>query len=324
MPSPSDVMFSSFEANDVDEVQEILARVAVPVSLAAVPGDRPYRCRHEQLRFGPLLVCRSFHSTGLRVLAPDLRSAYAVSFAEAGGIRSQHRGAWVEVSDAAAAVHQPVGEVRSVSGVGLVWYSVMIDRGAVESTLGALLGHMVAGPIRFAPGMDLASPVGRSWARLVRMLAADATDAAGLAARPAVMRPLADAVVRGLLLAADHPDRETLERPAPAYRSGPVRRAVEAIHADPAEPFTLTGLAAIGGVGVRALQRGFHDQLGVSPMGYLRQVRLARAHDELRAADPARTVIAAVAHRWGFTHVGRFAGYYRSVYGCAPSETLDH
>lgn len=58
----------------------------------------------------------------------------------------------------------------------------------------------------------------------------------------------------------------------------------------------------------------------MSPMAYLRQVRLARAHEDARRGG-VRSV-AEVAHRWGFSHLGRFAAAYAARYGAVPSETL--
>jgi len=55
-------------------------------------------------------------------------------------------------------------------------------------------------------------------------------------------------------------------------------------------------------------------------MAYLRHVRLARAHHDLRHGDVH--TVAEAAHRWGFTHLGRFAVLYQARYGAAPSETL--
>uniref|UniRef100_UPI0034DAE5F1 helix-turn-helix transcriptional regulator n=1 Tax=Paractinoplanes polyasparticus TaxID=2856853 RepID=UPI0034DAE5F1 len=76
------------------------------------------------------------------------------------------------------------------------------------------------------------------------------------------------------------------------------------------------------GVSERALQAGFQRYVGISPTTYLRQVRLDRVHEELRQADPDRTTVADVAQRWGFRHLGRFAGCYRARYGVSPSQTL--
>ncbi|GAB1691806.1 AraC family transcriptional regulator [Krasilnikovia sp. M28-CT-15] len=316
------VVFSSFETRDRDEARAVIEQAAFPLALEVLSSQRPYRCRYEQLAFGPLTVCRTLHTAGLRVVAADLQRCYLVGFCGPGRTLSHHRGAEVELTGACAAVYQPVGEVRSCSSGACLTYSVTIDQQTLESTLAGMLGRAVARPIRFGPAIDLTSPAGRGWSRLVRLLVAEAVTGDGGAAQPLVWQPLADAVLRGLLLAAEHPGRETLDRPVGSCRSGPVRRAVDAIHADPGRAMTLSTLAAVAQVSARALQQGFHQQLGTSPMGYLRQVRLACAHDELRWADPAVTGVAAVAHRWGFTHLGRFAASYRAVYGCAPSDTL--
>ncbi len=58
-------------------------------------------------------------------------------------------------------------------------------------------------------------------------------------------------------------------------------------------------------------------------MGYLQQVRLARAHSELTAADPSNgETVATIVARWGFAKPGRFATAYRQTYGQLPSHTL--
>lgn len=68
----------------------------------------------------------------------------------------------------------------------------------------------------------------------------------------------------------------------------------------------------------------FRRYLDMTPMGYLRLVRLDRAHRDLLDADPATTRVQQVAARWGFAHTGRFAAMYREAYGRVPSDTLRH
>jgi AraC-like DNA-binding protein len=62
--------------------------------------------------------------------------------------------------------------------------------------------------------------------------------------------------------------------------------------------------------------------VGTPPMAYLRQVRMARAHEELLGADPGRTTASAVARKWGFGQYGRFAADYARRFGRKPSDTL--
>lgn len=102
-----------------------------------------------------------------------------------------------------------------------------------------------------------------------------------------------------------------------------IRRAVAYVDANAASPITLHHIAEAAGVGVRALQTGFRRHLDTTPVGYLRRVRLERAHRDLQAADPANgDTVADIAYRWGFANLGRFAARYHSEFGRRPSQTL--
>ena len=102
-----------------------------------------------------------------------------------------------------------------------------------------------------------------------------------------------------------------------------LRRAVAFIDDHAHEDIGLADVAAYVHVTPRALQYAFRRHIGTTPMRYLRKVRLARAHQELLAADPTSGLtVTEVAVRWGFAHPGRFSAYYRSVYGVPPRVTL--
>ncbi|WP_250573543.1 helix-turn-helix transcriptional regulator [Nonomuraea sediminis] len=90
------------------------------------------------------------------------------------------------------------------------------------------------------------------------------------------------------------------------------------------EYVSLRDIAAAARVSVRTLQHDFRKHLRTTPMAYLREVRLARAHADLvRIAETgARTTVTEVAMRWGFSHLGRFSSLYRRTYGRPPSSTL--
>lgn len=101
-----------------------------------------------------------------------------------------------------------------------------------------------------------------------------------------------------------------------------LRRAIDYIESNADRDIALADVADAVYVTPRALQYMFRRHLEVSPMGYLRRVRLDHAHQELLTADPASTTVQGVASRWGFAHTGRFAAAYRSAYGQNPSDTL--
>ena len=75
-------------------------------------------------------------------------------------------------------------------------------------------------------------------------------------------------------------------------------------------------------VSVRSLQQGFRRYMGASPMAYLREVRLRRAHQSLLDSDPSIASVASVAYNWGFTNLGRFAAAHTARYDEPPAATL--
>ena len=101
-----------------------------------------------------------------------------------------------------------------------------------------------------------------------------------------------------------------------------LRRAVAFIDENAHVGITIADIAGAAHVTIRAVQLAFRRHLGMTPLEYLRRVRLDHAHRDLIAADPASQTVTAIACRWGFPSPGRFASIYRQAYGVAPSHTL--
>lgn len=102
-----------------------------------------------------------------------------------------------------------------------------------------------------------------------------------------------------------------------------VRRAIAYIETHLAEDIAVADIATAAFVSVRALQLAFRKHLDTTPLALLRRLRLAAAHEQLRAAAPGEHVtVTTIAYQWGFTHSGRFAMEYKRVYGQHPSQTL--
>ena len=99
------------------------------------------------------------------------------------------------------------------------------------------------------------------------------------------------------------------------------RRAREHMHAHLHEPMTLTDLCRAVGASRRSLTQAFGENLGVSPMAYLKLLRLNRARCQLRRC-PRDARVADVANAIGFWHLGQFATDYRRLFGELPSATL--
>ncbi|MER7764021.1 AraC family transcriptional regulator [Streptomyces sp. NPDC097619] len=108
-----------------------------------------------------------------------------------------------------------------------------------------------------------------------------------------------------------------------AVGAASLRRALDFMDDHAHLPVTVGEIAAAAGTTPRAVQYAVRRHTGLTPLGYVRRVRLERAHAELLAADPESGVLVRdVAARWGFAKPGTFSTYYRQVYGRHPSTDL--
>jgi len=199
---------------------------------------------------------------------------------------------------------------------------VKIDKLALHHQLETLLGRPVRGRLVLDPELDVSSGLGRSWASLMRWCLAEKDSPPGLLQQPIVAGRLEQAALEGLLLAAGHGYREALEQPPSGMRPAAVKRVMDTVRADPAEPYDAAKLASIAQVSLRTLQEAFRKHVGMSPMAYVNEVRLRRVHLQLRASTPGTATVTSVAYEWGFAHLGRFSQSYRVRFGETPSQTL--
>jgi AraC-like DNA-binding protein len=312
-----------FRAGDLDEARDLCERYYYPVSVEPVRRIDRLDISFQAARVGPVTVGVLGFSEDLRISSRDLVTGYQITMPVTGRMMSVHRNITVTAGPGQAVVYLPDGDARADPlPADCRLLSVKIEQSALENRLSEALDHPITGPVVLAPTMDVSRGPGRSWAQLAGLLAGDMLDPGGLTSSQMVAERLVESLIRGLLVAVDHPFREALARPDTAYHPRPLRLAVEAMRADLARPFSVVDLAQLAGVSVRALQAIFHRHTGMTPIAYLRELRLACVHDALRHAGPGETTVARVAHRWGFGHLGRFAAAYREKYGVPPSATL--
>ncbi|MDL4815341.1 helix-turn-helix domain-containing protein [Actinomadura opuntiae] len=115
-------------------------------------------------------------------------------------------------------------------------------------------------------------------------------------------------------------DERSGGRPAPAGHRSRLIIAEDYIerHLHDAS-LTPAEVARVVGVSVRHLGRIF-EPAGTTPSRFILERRLQGAHAELTGGGTARTTIADVAHRWGFSSQAHFARRFRARFGGTPRE----
>lgn len=170
--------------------------------------------------------------------------------------------------------------------------------------------------------LDLRSDAGRHVRNTLTFIASSFDNALQNVQNAMLIDQYQDFLLTNILLSlpnfgTDHPGQSAQVVAVPHY----LKRARDYIHAHADTSITAEKLVEHAGCSYRTLQRAFADAYELSPMAYLRMVRLERAHENLKNAQEGET-ISDIAMRWGFAHPSRFAQIYAKHYGALPYETL--
>jgi AraC-like DNA-binding protein len=274
-------------------------------------------------RAGPITLGDTTYETDVALHFENTRASYHICVPLNGWLQSRHRGQQLTSTAARGSIYRPdAAIVTTWWPAGSRHLAVKIGQEAVDRALDTLVEHPVGSPIAFDASLPLQSCAAQDWLRLLLIMHRELDRPDGLMRHSLALDPLVESLIHGLLLVADHPYRDALAGPAEPSRPAVVREAMDLIEAEAHLPLTTSTLATRCHVSVRTLQEAFRRHLAMSPMAYARTVRLRRAHSDLRSADPSHTTVAAIAHKWGFTHLGRFARAHQEMYGETPYRVL--
>ncbi|MGV9779600.1 AraC family transcriptional regulator [Streptosporangium sp. NPDC003464] len=311
-----------FGTRDLDEAREQVARVFCPHRLELTGEVSRLAARFNSAQLGAVRVNYLDYGTDVRIEPGELESFFLVQIPLAG--RSLIRCGRQEIvsTPGLASLPSPSEHLDMRWEAGCPQLIVKFDRPAVEDALERMLGERLDRPIVFDLGMDMTTGWARAWRAMADLIVGEAEHDDGLAVQPLAIAHLENAMLTSLLTMQPSNYHERLNAPRAPAVPKVVRRAMEFIDGHAHQPLTTDDVARAVAVSGRSLQEGFRRHLGLTPMTYLRDVRLGRVHEELVVGDPARCTVTGVAARWGFLHQGRFAAAYRTRYGQAPSQTL--
>ena len=296
---------------DPDEAQQVVSRVYVPHRLRAsgVLDARLNLVGSTRLTFGYLS-----YGTAIELSVPPMVECYHLNLTVRGRT-AVHQGATATITNAglSGVLLSPFEESRLRWSADAAQFAVRIPVRSLWAQLSSLLQETVAAP-RFDLRVDLDSDAGRGLLGAATFLA-DQLDGGGAA--DLVHEQLESYLLTQLLLGSEHNYSGRLHHSGAPDRLA-VSEAVDYIEAYPERTLGIAELAAVTGVGAAALQAAFTAELGVRAETYVREVRLTRAHAQLREPGPGDSV-AAVARRWGFSSTSRFCTEYRERYGCSPA-----
>ncbi|SEK13644.1 AraC family transcriptional regulator [Paraburkholderia diazotrophica] len=309
------------ESGDLNEVRECVGSVFKPHKLA-LPGashqlpSRMYHARHGSLSLNLL------HYDGDVTIDPErLDSFFLLQIPVSGGAEIECGGRRFDSSPTVASLVSPTLPLR-MRWIRCPQVVLRIEREAIERHCSRHFGTEERGAVEFEPAFELASPSGMCLLPLLSVLGNALSDPAHPLRHPLAYEQFESTLLNALVYGQPNTARSGA-RPsrgplAPFY----VKRVEEYVRLHVHEPLTIERLAEFAGVSASTLFSGFRNCHGVSPMAWVRQLRLERVRDELRGAAAEPVSVTDVALKWGFAHLGRFAMEYKRMFGESPSVSL--
>ena len=300
-----------------------------PAELAAsIPGweveltqlqPGPFSGQLTAISLGPVLVCCGKFDQPLLQRVAGPRGAMIVNRPGRGSAPLRHLSR--EIQDDECFVGGPASEGEAVSGAIQFPTALSVSLDAWQGAaawLNASEFLSIRGTMLRRTGLPWAMAFldGMTW------LVDAATQYPETLARTDVRGSLADVLLArvNLLGAGDAPisrDRQTR-----IHRRIAVERARDYIRRKLSEPIRLSHLCQYARTEARALEYGFLDVVGLSPMAYIRTTRLHRARQLLRSAAVSRSSVSEIAMDCGFWHLSQFAVDYKTFFGESPSITF--
>ena len=249
-------------------------------------------------------------------------SKYFVQMPVHGALVRNDRDAVHPVPTGGLAVFSPGDDVRMEWSPDVVSIAVHIHPNAVRRCLYRIFGISDDGPLQPA---GLAAPdtaAASNWWNAVQFLVGILEQKDPVPLNPRAREQLEDTLVVTLLSTLPNRYRHLLTRPDDAARPAYIKRAENFLRAHAGETITASDIVRAAGISMRSLQTGFRREFGMSPMEYLKDIRLANTRRELGQLGPQDTTVGAVARKWQFLHMGNFAAQYHRKFGEKPLETL--
>lgn len=311
------------QSDDLEEVRAGVGRIFKPHGLELAGRSHSLHGRMHHARHGDLSLNLLDYGSEVTIDPGRLESFFLLQIPVHGGAEIECGNKRFVSSSLTASLLSPSLPLRMHWGDACPQVILKIERGTIEHHCEQHLGEGFRRPVEFEPELSLASAGGMCLMQLLPLLA----DALSFPDHP-LRNPLAfsqfeSTLINALIYGQPNSARAGLRNPVGALAPFFVRRVEEFIRANAHEPLTIERLAEHAGVSASTLFAGFRNYYGMSPMAYVRQLRLERVRAELLNMEASSaSSITDVATKWGFAHLGRFSIDYKRHFGESPSTSL--
>ena len=312
-------------SEDLDEVREFLSGLTAPHEFDVRGNSAGLSTNVAVAPFGNLnLLHFGYGDVRIDVSSGEEGDDGLLFYVVTGGGGSFRRGNTDIDFSVTQGVVRDLSRPIAVTQSGLSAFALPLLKEQLRQHARAVIGADVGGaPVVFDQAIDMTTPGGRQFRNTLQFIANALDGPLREMENPILTRQMEELLLTQILTMLPNSYSDAIAgcatQVALPYH---VKRARDYIHAHAHTAVSVADIAAAARCGYRTVQNAFKDAYGMSPMAYLRLVRLKRVHGALLTGGEDGATIAQIARAWGFGHMGRFAEMYRREFGELPSETV--
>lgn len=318
------IQWKKFSSTDVEHVHAHMSKMFCPHRLEIHGGMPPIDFHHNQAQLKALTFNAQDYGIPygrISIDVPPMEQIYLVQFSLTGTSFIEQDSNSFSLEPGQMCVLAPNAHITQTFEAGYKHFTIKIPKADLELVVAQELGFR-PGDLVFSKRPVPLVGAAQSFAHLVRTICDDLDQGLAGYTHPRACGSVEDTLKRLLLAAVPHNHSDLFDSipsgPAPYY----VRRVEDFIRGHAFEPISLADMIEISGVSARSLHAGFRRFRGVTPMGYLKNLRLDLARKMLMEGVGQGRSVTDVALTCGFSHLSKFARDYLERFGERPSATL--
>ena len=312
-----------FRTCDIDIAIERITRMFGPHQIEPAGRGRDIAFEHSHVWLADICINQLAYGRELRNrISEFIDENFCVMLPVEGNYAIETLHKRVEADSKSITIINPTCPVTLEASSDYRNVSVRITRNAIDNALVNHIGDRPTEPVQFAPYPQLLKDGAEPLRNLVMQIWRECHQNMSHTTFNSVGRELEILLASMLLLCVPNNYSHRLLETGQITPSTACEEIVHFIKKNAREEITLDDIIKASGLAKTSLYTEFNKYYDMTPMEFLRRERLRLAYSALASGSSDNISVTKIAIDCGFTHLSRFASYYRQQFGELPSETL--
>ena len=313
--------FPIISTNQIEAAECAISRTLSDVQILKVSKNEPFQLNMNGRKFGNTSVVFNRFNSGAEIKTGRPLDSALIIMGNEKPSTFKLDSTSVTVSQNRAVCVMPGDNmvIERTDGSEIVVLKVYLSN--LMDHLEVLTHRHQRGQLYFDRNINLTEPDGAMLARAVKYVCSELNHNSAYSHKQSLQTNL-ESLVQSAILCLPNRHRHLLFEDR-QYQVDPllVRKAEEYMRAHSEDNISIVDLLKVSACSRNVMFAAFRNLRGYTPMEFLKEQRLLRAHKKLSNAPPKGSV-SYVATACGFNDLSRFARFYKNRFGEYPSETL--